>query len=107
MEIVKRCVVEKGRIVMEGNSNAVVEKDTDIVKNTREVIRIGPEYYRGHRLVDIRVYFQLEDGLLQPTRKGIAFSMELLPKIIERLQAVLAEGQRSWPEGTQSEKSQV
>lgn len=60
---------------------------TVIEKNKREQIRIEATEFKGQDLVDIRVYYQDQaDGEWKPSKKGIAFKMELLPEIIKALQ---------------------
>lgn len=62
---------------------------TVIEKNKREQIRIEVNEFRGQDLVDIRVYYQDQDsGEWKPSKKGIAFRVELLPEVIEALQAL-------------------
>ncbi|MEW6425794.1 MAG: transcriptional coactivator p15/PC4 family protein [Bacillota bacterium] len=62
---------------------------TIIEKNKREQIRIEVNEFRGQDLVDIRVYYQDQDsGEWKPSKKGIAFRVELLPEVIEALQAL-------------------
>lgn len=62
---------------------------TIIEKNKREQIRIEVNEFRGQDLVDIRIYYQDQDsGEWKPSKKGIAFRVELLPEVIEALQAL-------------------
>lgn len=55
-------------------------------KNTKERIRVSAVEFKGHSLVDIRVCWQNDDEW-RPTKKGITFSIGLLPEIIEALKA--------------------
>ncbi|MBE3571834.1 MAG: transcriptional coactivator p15/PC4 family protein [Moorella humiferrea] len=58
-------------------------------KNKREQIRIEATEYKGQDLVDIRVYYQDQtSGEWKPSKKGIAFKVELLPEVIKALQAL-------------------
>jgi len=60
----------------------------DIRKNTREWIRVERTQFNGYELVDLRVWYTDkpgEDGKLCPSRKGVAFNVELLPEIIDAL----------------------
>lgn len=62
---------------------------TVIEKNKREQIRIEATEYKGQDLVDIRVYYQDQtSGEWKPSKKGIAFKVELLPEVIKALQAL-------------------
>ncbi len=54
----------------------------DIQKNSLERIRIQRSEYKGHELIDIRVFFKANDGKWYPTRKGITFSVSLANEVI-------------------------
>jgi hypothetical protein len=65
-----------------------------VSKNAREEIRVVLTNYKGHDLVDLRVFVEA-DGRADrvPTRKGIAVKPALLPALIEALaKARLATG---------------
>jgi len=49
----------------------------DIQKNSLERIRIQRSEYKGHELIDIRVYYEAENGEWKPTKKGITYSLSL------------------------------
>jgi len=55
----------------------------DIQKNSLERIRIQRSEYKGHELIDIRVFFKANDGKWYPTRKGITFSVSLANEVIK------------------------
>ncbi len=59
----------------------------DIQKNSLERIRIQRSEYKGHELIDIRVYYEAENGEWKPSPKGITFKVELLEDIIEALES--------------------
>lgn len=64
-------------------------------KNTVEEILFTLREYKGHRLVDIRVYTDAED-YQGPTKKGICLRIEQLPEFmgcLEKVQRALKEGQ--------------
>jgi len=53
-----------------------------IPKNRRgEEIRISVDEFNGHDLVNLRVWFQADDGDMRPGRQGIAFRLELLEDV--------------------------
>jgi hypothetical protein len=56
----------------------------DIQKNTQEIIRVHQTDYKGHDLVDIRVYYQ-DGNDWKPTKKGITFKRELLDDVLKAL----------------------
>jgi hypothetical protein len=59
-------------------------------KNSREEVRVSLTSYRGHQLVDVRVYAGDADAERVPTPKGLALRPSFLPPLIEALRAALA-----------------
>ena len=55
----------------------------DIQKNSLERIRIQRSEYKGHELIDIRVYYEAENGEWKPSKKGITFSLSLANEVIK------------------------
>ncbi|HEX9872472.1 MAG TPA: transcriptional coactivator p15/PC4 family protein, partial [Candidatus Tectomicrobia bacterium] len=49
---------------------------TRIAKNPTEEVRVSLTSYRGHDLVDIRVFFQDEQGEWRPTKRGVSLSVD-------------------------------
>jgi hypothetical protein len=47
-----------------------------IAKNPTEEVRVSLTSYRGHDLVDIRVFFQDEQGDWRPTKRGVSLSVD-------------------------------
>ena len=60
----------------------------EIQKNTLDVIRIQKTKYKGHDLVDVRVYVEDKNGEKIPTRKGITFKVDLLDEVISALEEI-------------------
>jgi hypothetical protein len=58
----------------------------EIEKNENEHIRISTEEFKGRKYVDIRIYYENEEGEWKPTRKGIALNPDIIDKAIEGLQ---------------------
>lgn len=58
----------------------------EIQKNLKERIRVSMEEYRGHKFIDLRVYFEAESGEWKPTKKGIALNSDSIDAVIEALQ---------------------
>jgi hypothetical protein len=57
----------------------------EIPKNQREVYRVFERTYKGHRLVDIRTWYDdLTTGELRPG-KGVSIKAECLPQILDAL----------------------
>jgi len=48
----------------------------EFTRNTRERIRLELSEYQGNHYVDIRTYYEDEDGEYKPTKKGITFKPE-------------------------------
>lgn len=68
----------------------------EVSKNSKEIIRLNLEEYRGHKLADLRVYCQDEQGGMIPTRKGISIPISLWPQIraglVKMEEAMIAAG---------------
>jgi Transcriptional Coactivator p15 (PC4) len=65
-------------------------------KNATEVLRISLTEYRGHKLIDARVYYSDDEGQYRPTRKGISLTVGLYPelkKALLTLEKILLERQ--------------
>ena len=58
----------------------------EIQKNLKERIRVSIEEYRGHKFIDLRVYFEAENGEWKPTKKGIALNSDSVEAVVEALQ---------------------
>ena len=56
-----------------------------IPKNSREEIRISLDEFKGHQLVNLRVFFKADDGEMRPSKKGLAFKASLLPDMLDAL----------------------
>jgi len=60
-------------------------------KNSAEVIVFNLVTWKGHQYIDIRIWLKGEsdDEIPEtPTKKGLRFSLELLPEFIETLQRI-------------------
>jgi hypothetical protein len=63
----------------------------EIVKNTREKIRISVTEYKEHWYIDCRVYFEGKEGNWLPTKKGIALNADAIDGVIELLKEASKE----------------
>jgi hypothetical protein len=52
-----------------------------IAKNPTEEVRISFTSYRGYDLIDIRVYYQDEQGEWRPTKRGVSLSVDSLTEL--------------------------
>lgn len=60
-------------------------------KNQREVVRVAIREFKGHRLVDFRVFVPgAEKGELLPTHKGLSLPLKLAPELQHSLDAVMS-----------------
>jgi len=51
-------------------------------KNATEEVRVSLTEYKGHKLVDLRIYYEPEDGSeRRPTKKGITIDVGLYPEL--------------------------
>jgi Transcriptional Coactivator p15 (PC4) len=73
-----------------------------IAKNPTEEVRVSLSSYRGHDLIDIRVFFQDDQGEWRPTKRGVSLSVdsfaelrEAVVKAEEMINALPAAGKSS------------
>jgi len=51
-------------------------------KNATEEIRASLTEYKGHKLIDLRIYYEPQDGEdWRPTKKGITIDVGLYPEL--------------------------
>ena len=61
----------------------------EIPKNNREVYRVTQREYKGHDLVDLRVWYSdAKTGEFLPSNKGISLKTDCLPEVIKALSLV-------------------
>jgi len=60
-----------------------------IRKNKSEVIRIQLKEYKEHKLIDLRVWYEDEEGEYKPTKKGISFNRNLAVNMANAIKEVL------------------
>lgn len=63
-------------------------------KNATEVLRISLTEFRGHQLIDARIYYSDDEGQYRPTKKGVSLAVGLYPelkKAILALEKILLE----------------
>ena len=57
-----------------------------IQRNDKEQMRVQKKEYKGVSYIDIRVFFKPDNAdEYIPTKKGITFNAELLPKVLMAL----------------------
>ena len=62
----------------------------DFPKNQREHVRVSLTEYGGHELVEVRVFYRDDAGVLQPSKKGVAINRSLLPELEAGIRAAAA-----------------
>ena len=55
----------------------------EIQKNKKEKIIISTNEYMGHKFIDLRIYFENDNGDYKPTKKGIAISPKIMKEVLE------------------------
>jgi Transcriptional Coactivator p15 (PC4) len=71
------------------------EQDTVLyrfAKNGTEEVRGSIQYYRGHKLAEIRVWVDDGTGTSTRTRKGLSVRVEQLPELRRTVEALLDAG---------------
>ncbi|MGA0613419.1 transcriptional coactivator p15/PC4 family protein [Paracoccus sp. KR1-242] len=56
-----------------------------IAKNSREEIRITAESFKGHDIINIRVWYRDDTDEMRPGKQGLAFRLDLLPAVLDTL----------------------
>lgn len=56
---------------------------SEFQKNAKELMRVSLVEFKGHKLVDLRIYWQDKDGEWKPGQKGVTFASSLLPEVLE------------------------
>jgi hypothetical protein len=56
-----------------------------IDKNSREVLRVTLDDFKGHRLVNLRVWFKTAEGDYCPGKHGVALRIDKLEGLIAAL----------------------
>ncbi len=56
-----------------------------IAKNPTEEVRVSFTSYRGYDLIDIRVYYQDDQGEWRPTKRGVSLSVDSFAELREAI----------------------
>ena len=62
-----------------------MSKIIEIKKNKTNYVQIELREYEGHPYVDVREFYDGEDGKRMPTKKGITFTPKVLGQVIDGL----------------------
>jgi hypothetical protein len=52
-------------------------------KNAAEIVRFSLTEFKGHRLIDIRVFFEVDDEEWKPTKKGVSLAVDLVDDLFD------------------------
>lgn len=53
------------------------------IKVGNGVVRIQKSEYKGYQFIDVRKYYEAENGEFLPTKKGIAISLDIVDEVIK------------------------
>lgn len=67
------------------NSNPLTAPMIVLPKNSREELRVSLDTFKGHSLINLRIWYLSRDGDMRPTKKGIAMRTDTLPEVIAAL----------------------
>lgn len=56
-----------------------------IRKNAREDLRVTLDEFRGHHLLNLRIWFETDDNEQRPGKQGVAIRLDLLPHLRQAL----------------------
>ena len=62
-----------------------------IRKNVREELRVSVDEFRGHQLINMRVWFEGEDGRMRPGKQGLALRLGLLRDLCAALEKAVTK----------------
>jgi hypothetical protein len=55
----------------------------DIERTETEVVRVSTEEFKGRKYLDIRIYFENDEGEWKPTKKGVTIAPDKVDTFIE------------------------
>jgi hypothetical protein len=57
-------------------------------KNSREELRVSLDEFKGHRLLNLRVWFEGDDGQMRPGKQGVAVRLEMAADLADAIRKV-------------------
>jgi Transcriptional Coactivator p15 (PC4) len=60
------------------------------INNRREKVRVSIEQFNGAWLINVRKWYEADDGAMHPGKQGIALSIKHLPQLAEAITNALA-----------------
>lgn len=55
----------------------------EIERNPTERLRVSTESYKGRDYIDVRIYYEADDGEWKPTKKGVTIAPDKAEEFIE------------------------
>ena len=55
----------------------------EIERGETEVLRVSTEEYKGRKYVDVRIYFESDEGEWKPTKKGVTIQPDRVDDFLE------------------------
>ena len=55
----------------------------DIERGETEVLRISAEEYKGRKYIDVRIYFENDEGEWKPTKKGVTLQPDKVDAFLD------------------------
>lgn len=68
---------------MAGNSSKPI---ATIRKNSKQELRVSLDHFQGHDLINMRVWFEADDGDMRPGKQGVSIRTALLPELARALE---------------------
>lgn len=65
-----------------------------IRKNASETLHVSLDEFRGHSLINLRVFFTADDGTQRPGKAGVALRVDVLPELRAAILEAEAEALR-------------
>lgn len=53
------------------------------------IVRVSKNEFRGNEYIDIRKYYQADDGEWRPTKKGISLSLDVVERVFEEAKKLI------------------
>ncbi len=63
----------------------------EITTNSREILHVNRGEFKGHDMVNVRVFFDAGEGEMKPGKQGVAFRAALLPDVLDALNQFMGE----------------
>jgi hypothetical protein len=55
----------------------------EIERGETEVLRVSTEEYKGRKYIDVRIYFENDEGEWKPTKKGVTIQPDRLDDFLD------------------------